>query len=88
MLPVVVDKDLCSSCMHCLSADNLLPHWKGARHPNETAGMLVDPSPNRLATLDEAKIQCSPTKGPGIEGEGGYKLLQKVKAKNSNNAHT
>jgi hypothetical protein len=50
--------------------------------------MLVDPSPNRLATIDETKIQCSPTKGPGIEGEGGYKVLQKVKAKNSNNVHT
>jgi hypothetical protein len=50
--------------------------------------MLVDPSPNRLATLDESKIQCSPTKGPGIEGEGGYKVLQKVKANDSNDVHT
>jgi hypothetical protein len=24
--PVVIDKDLCSSCMHCLSADNLLQY--------------------------------------------------------------
>jgi hypothetical protein len=60
------------------------PHWRGARHPNGTEGMLVDPSPNRLATLDRTKIQCSPTKGAGIEGEGGYKVLQKVKAENPN----
>mmetsp|Transcript_24807 Transcript_24807/g.28672 ORF Transcript_24807/g.28672 Transcript_24807/m.28672 type:complete len:494 (-) Transcript_24807:229-1710(-) len=81
------------------------PHL-GAKHPNGTLGMIVNPSPSRLHPLDltnmnvdnpslymiNKKILCHPKAKNnhqidtnkdeeewGIEGEGGNKILQKVK---------
>jgi len=75
----------------------------GARHPNGTQGMIVDPTPDRLRTADggannspidrhvlcptdngapairESGAGSSGTTGAGIEGEGGYKVLQKIR---------
>jgi len=57
----------------------------GARHPNGTLGMIVDPSPHRLQLpLDDPKknpLFCPPTtttSQDGFEGEEAYLVLQKV----------
>jgi len=73
--------------------DVLHPHM-GARHPNGTTGMTVDPSSDRLLPFDKlskygvssnesviAPNLLCPTKawGFGIEGRGGLKVMQKVR---------
>jgi len=62
------------------------PHM-GARHPNGTIGMIVDPSPNRLRAfqlddVDREVICPNADEGAdraGIEGKGGHKVLQRIR---------
>jgi hypothetical protein len=58
------------------------PHV-GARHPNGTLGMIVDPSPHRLHLfheddVDQEVIYPNGTMDvAGIEGSGGFEVLKK-----------
>lgn len=58
------------------------PHL-GARHPNGTLGMVIDPTVHRLRQVPtEIRFPtyvCPPNASFGIEGEGGNRVLQKIK---------
>jgi len=66
---------------------SLLPHAAhphlGARHPNGTLGMILDPSPARLRPSDRAAVPVAPhvlcPAGDGIETPGGHRVLRKVR---------
>ena len=54
------------------------PHV-GAQHPNGTLGMIVDPSVERLGSYVRKDEFICHDNGPGIEGEGGYAVLQIIR---------
>ena len=59
------------------------PH-AGAKHPNGTTGMIIDPSIDRIRPFNwerdivNRSVLCPDAGTVGIEGAGGYKVLQKV----------
>jgi len=68
----------------CQEGNTTHPHM-GARHPNGTLGMIVDPSPHRLRLfhnddVDEEVIYPNGTRdAAGIEGPGGFEVLKKIR---------
>lgn len=71
---------------------NLTHPHRGARHPNGTEGMIVNPLLSRLGSFDPLDIKstfimdnvtCPRDKlsnlVPGIEGKGGHKVLQRIR---------
>jgi hypothetical protein len=67
-----------------VNVDNLVHPYLGARHPNGSLGMIIDPTVERLRSIDPSTIMqnatyiCPRTNETGLEGEGGHLVLKKI----------